>query len=91
MSEGELARLAELVAPLVAAELRIAPVRTSEFVTVTEAAELARVTESTVRRWIRTGALTGGGSPGRVLIDRAELSGLLAGGRVSTRPRRRYR
>lgn len=55
--------------------------------TVAEAAALARVTPSTVYRWLSEQKLTRHGSIGRVLIDRAELDALLRSG-PPHRPRR---
>jgi hypothetical protein len=53
-----------------------------------EAAEHARVTEATVRRWIREERIIGYGTPGRRLIDWHELSDFLRRGPTSGRWRR---
>lgn len=59
-------RLAELRAP------------SSEYLSVAEAAALARVTPGTIRRWVRAGELTRHEAGSRVRIRRDELERLLA-------------
>jgi len=93
LTTDELERLAEILAPMVTAELRrtaaaAAPADTApEFVGVHEAAKLACVTRATVYRWIAEGRLHRHGTDGRALIARAELATLLAGSRVRRRRR----
>lgn len=50
-----------------------------EFVTVDEAAQLARTGPSTVRHWIREGRLRAAKPGRRVLIERRALLALLRG------------
>jgi excisionase family DNA binding protein len=59
-----------------------------ELVSTTEAARLASVTPTTVRRWLAAGRLTPRRA-GRVLrVDRAELEALLEAGPMPRRPQR---
>lgn len=51
----------------------------TELVSLNEAARLAGRSEATVRRWAVEGRLRGVKRLGRVLIDRASLTALLAG------------
>lgn len=52
-----------------------------QFMTVAEAAELARTSASTVRQWIRDGRLKAAKPGRRVLIERVVLLALLRGRR----------
>lgn len=49
----------------------------SEYMSTTEAASLARVSQGTIRRWVREGELTRHEAGSRVLVRRAELEKLL--------------
>jgi excisionase family DNA binding protein len=81
LSPEELAALAQLVAPLVVAQLRdrgrIGESPEPQYLGVEAAAALAGVTASTVYRWCAQGRLPRHGTPGRLLVDRAELEALL--------------
>ena len=50
-----------------------------ELLTVREAASIARVSEPTIRRWLRCEGLPRFGSKGRVRIDQADLMKFLKG------------
>lgn len=50
----------------------------TEYLSVAEAAQLARVSSGTVRRWVRTGELTRHEAGARVLVRRDELERFLA-------------
>ncbi|WP_197413706.1 helix-turn-helix domain-containing protein [Sphingobium baderi] len=50
-----------------------------ELLTVREAASIARVSEPTIRRWLRCEGLPRFGSKGRVRIDKADLVKFLKG------------
>lgn len=50
----------------------------SDYLTVAEAAALARVTSGTVRRWVRRGELTRHEAGNRVRVRRDEVERLLA-------------
>jgi excisionase family DNA binding protein len=57
-----------------------------EFLTVSEAATVAHVGESTIRAWIREGRLRAG-QPGRMVrIRRADLTALMTTSRDEARP-----
>jgi excisionase family DNA binding protein len=49
-----------------------------KYLTVAEAAQIARVDPRTIRRWYREGKLTRYRIEGRVLIDEAELNWKIA-------------
>lgn len=51
---------------------------TPDFLSVAEAADRARVSVYTVRRWIKRGELTKHTAGARLLVDRAELDRFLA-------------
>lgn len=54
------------------------PANDGDFMSVKEAAERARVTPYTIRRWVRRGELTKHAAGARVLVRRDELEKLLA-------------
>lgn len=54
------------------------PVNDSEYLSVAEAAALARVAPGTIRRWVRHGELTRHEAGARVLVKRDELERFLA-------------
>jgi excisionase family DNA binding protein len=58
----------------------------SEYLTPAEAAEIARVSSPTIRRWVTEGRLPGHGTDRALRIRRAELEAFLAARR--SRPRR---
>lgn len=74
--------LEQLIAEAVARELDkrgVKPANTdSVYLSVAEAAKLARVVPSTVRRWIRAGELTRHEAGSKVLVRRDELERFLA-------------
>ena len=78
LTDAQLEAIAHRVAELLAAERPSEPA--AEWLTVAEAAALARVTAKTIYRWRSEGRLTADGSTGRALIDRPELEALLAAG-----------
>lgn len=51
------------------------------YLSTSEAAEIARVTPGTIRRWVREGRLQGAGAGRDVRVRREELQGIMAPGR----------
>lgn len=74
--------LEKMIADAVAAELDrrgIKPANeASDYLSVAEAASLARVTPGTIRRWVRAGELTRHEAGARVRVRRDELEKFLA-------------
>lgn len=69
--------LRPLIAKLVAEELAKAK-PANDYLSVAEAADLARVSPYTIRRWVKHGALTRHEAGTRVLVKRDELEKHLA-------------
>jgi excisionase family DNA binding protein len=84
------AGLRSLIADVVRDEVRRALAdhapATADLLTVAEAADAARVSAATVRRWIRTGQLAAQGDGRRLRVRRRDLDQLLTAG-----PRRELR
>lgn len=70
-------QLRELIAEVVRDELAKRQ-SASDYLSVAEAAELARVSPYTIRRWVRHGALTRHTAGARLLVRRDELERHLA-------------
>jgi excisionase family DNA binding protein len=66
--------------------LRPTALTTDEFLSVSEAAKVAHVGESTLRGWIRSGRLRAGRAGRLVRIRRADLSALITESRQEERP-----
>ena len=76
-----------LVAEHVAAALKVALGHGhGALVSTTEAARIASVTPTTVRRWLAAGRLTPRRAGRVIRVDRAELAALLEAGPVPRRP-----
>lgn len=60
-----------------------------EYLSTEEAAELARMSPHTIRKWVRTGRLPRHGTGARVLIRRSELERVLSGDVTPDRKRGR--
>jgi hypothetical protein len=83
-------RAAELAAQLVLDRLADERERALPFVTYAEAAELAHVSERTIRARVAAGELTRHQlSPARPLVERRELLELMAADAAAVTPRRR--
>ena len=77
--ERSLEAVVERVVRRVLAERDVKPSNDAgEYLSTTEAAELARVSVYTIRRWVRAGELTKHTAGSRVLVRRDELEKLLA-------------
>ncbi len=84
-----------LIADVVRAELALSAPKPAndEYLSTSEAAQIARVTTGTVRRWVRERQLTKHGTGQRVRIRRDELERYLGGAVVEgaeDRARRRF-
>jgi excisionase family DNA binding protein len=96
MSEADaLSGLRAFIADVVRDELKLnAKPANDEYISTTDAAEIARVTVGTIRRWVRDKALTKHGQGVRVRISRDELERYLTGvedvGSPEDRARRRF-
>lgn len=77
-------QLRELIVTVVREELaRQRPAAPVEYLTVRQAAELARITTGTIHRWLKTGKLPRHNAGRAVRVKRSDLERLLAtGGRV---------
>jgi excisionase family DNA binding protein len=84
MTEDALNGLRQFIADVVRAELGKTPKPANdEYLSTAEAAQIARVTTGTVRRWVRARQLTKHGTGARVRIRRDELERYLAGEAVA--------
>jgi excisionase family DNA binding protein len=81
------ADLSEALRPLIAELVReevarlLGDSQRSEYLTSAAAAELAQVTQATIRRWVREGRLTACGAGKDLRIVRAELEKLMRPGK----------
>lgn len=55
--------------------------RVTEYLSTSEAAEFARVTQDTIRRWVREGRLESCGAGRQICVSRAELEKLMRPGK----------
>jgi excisionase family DNA binding protein len=74
---SDLEQAIERIVRRVLAERDIKPANDSAYLSVSEAAQLARVTPYTIRRWVKRGELTRHEAGTRVLVKRDELERLL--------------
>ena len=95
MTTDPLLALRAYIAAVVRDEMRTAAIKPAndEYLSTADAAEIARVTPSTIRRWVRERQLARHGTGGRVRIKRVELERYLAGAETASpedRARRRF-
>ncbi len=72
--------LRAFIASVVRDEMKLtATPANDEYITTADAAQIARVTPGTIRRWVRDGELTKHGKGARVRVRRDELEEYLSG------------
>ncbi len=81
MSNDPLDGLRTFIADIVRSELKLTATKPAndEYLSTADAAQIARVTPGTIRRWVRAKELTKHGKGPRVRIRRDELERYLAG------------